>query len=329
MAWFIFQSVVVIVLAFLLGLLVGWLWWRRRKVHFGESEALTDLATQHGTASAAQQADLDHATAELAAKDAEVARLNGLVSDDAATVASRHEAVVAGKDAELADLAARSEADAAERADLSTRLDAKDAEIARLSAVIEGAEVTAATHRDELASRDEHLAEKDAEIARLSAAATTVAVPVVTPAPAEAGGVTADSGPTVEPTEPTTQEIAGLATPVEETAGVEAPAEPVAAEPVAAEPVVEVPEPDELERVEGIGPRIGAALRQAGITTFRALADADTATLQRALEKAGLRFAPSLPTWSRQAALLADGDEDGFVRLTESLVAGRDTSGTK
>ena len=87
--------------------------------------------------------------------------------------------------------------------------------------------------------------------------------------------------------------------------------------------------PDEsghdLERIEGIGPRIAGALRASGVHTFGALADADVATLQAALEAAGLRFAPSLPTWARQARLLADGDEAGFLALTEQLVAGRDT----
>jgi predicted flap endonuclease-1-like 5' DNA nuclease len=81
---------------------------------------------------------------------------------------------------------------------------------------------------------------------------------------------------------------------------------------------------DDLERIEGIGPRISSAMHMAGIHTFRALADSDVATLQAALEKAGLRFAPSLPTWARQARFLADGDEAGFIALTEQLVAGRD-----
>ncbi len=81
---------------------------------------------------------------------------------------------------------------------------------------------------------------------------------------------------------------------------------------------------DDLERIEGIGPRIASALRIAGIGSFRRLADADVPTLQVALEAAGLRLAPSLPTWSRQARFLADGDEVGFIKLTESLVAGRE-----
>ena len=39
MVWFIVQSLVIFVLTFLLGVLVGWMWWRRRKVQFSESDA--------------------------------------------------------------------------------------------------------------------------------------------------------------------------------------------------------------------------------------------------------------------------------------------------
>jgi predicted flap endonuclease-1-like 5' DNA nuclease len=78
---------------------------------------------------------------------------------------------------------------------------------------------------------------------------------------------------------------------------------------------------DELERVEGIGPRIATALRRACIHTYRQLAEADAHTLQAALTAFGLRFSPSLPTWSRQAATLAAGDEGGFLALTRELVS--------
>jgi predicted flap endonuclease-1-like 5' DNA nuclease len=82
---------------------------------------------------------------------------------------------------------------------------------------------------------------------------------------------------------------------------------------------------DELERVEGIGPRIATALRKAGIHTYRQLAAADAPTLQAALAASGLRFTPSLPTWSRQAALLAEGDEAGFLALIRTLVPDRES----
>jgi len=90
------------------------------------------------------------------------------------------------------------------------------------------------------------------------------------------------------------------------------------------EPVA-VPAPtDDLRRVEGIGPKIATALVAAELGTFAAVADASEGDLRAALKDAGLRFAPSLSTWARQARLLADGDEQGFLDLTERLVAGRD-----
>ncbi len=82
---------------------------------------------------------------------------------------------------------------------------------------------------------------------------------------------------------------------------------------------------EELERIEGIGPKMADALRAAGIRTFAELADADDDTKRRAVNAAGMTFAPSLVTWSRQARLLADGDEEAFAELTARLIAGRDT----
>jgi predicted flap endonuclease-1-like 5' DNA nuclease len=81
---------------------------------------------------------------------------------------------------------------------------------------------------------------------------------------------------------------------------------------------------DDLERIEGIGPQMSGALLVAGIRTYEQLASTDQATLRRAIEARGLKFAPSLVTWAQQAQLLADGDEEGFADLTRRLVAGRD-----
>jgi predicted flap endonuclease-1-like 5' DNA nuclease len=81
--------------------------------------------------------------------------------------------------------------------------------------------------------------------------------------------------------------------------------------------------PDDLKRIEGIGPKMANALNAAGITTFEGLAAADESTIRAAIAAAGLRFAPSLVTWARQARLLAAGDEEDFDRLTDDLVAGR------
>lgn len=82
-------------------------------------------------------------------------------------------------------------------------------------------------------------------------------------------------------------------------------------------------DPDDLTRLEGIGPKMAAALEAAGIRTFARLAITDEATLRAAIQQAGMSFAPSLVTWGEQAGFLARGDEAGFELLTDRLTAGR------
>jgi large subunit ribosomal protein L4 len=115
-------------------------------------------------------------------------------------------------------------------------------------------------------------------------------------------------------------------------AKVEAPkVEAVKAAPVETPaPAVEAPKaaapastPDDLKRIEGIGPKINDALIAAGIDTFVKLEKASEESLKAALETAGLRFAPSLGTWAEQSGFLVRGDEAGFKALTDSLTAGR------
>jgi predicted flap endonuclease-1-like 5' DNA nuclease len=103
-----------------------------------------------------------------------------------------------------------------------------------------------------------------------------------------------------------------------------APAEPVA-EPVAELPLVLTPadKPDNLQRIEGIGPKISTVLVTAGIRTYEQLAASDNATLTGVLRQGGLRLAPTLPTWGTQAALLAKGDEIGFAEFTRELGSSR------
>jgi 3',5'-cyclic-AMP phosphodiesterase len=95
-------------------------------------------------------------------------------------------------------------------------------------------------------------------------------------------------------------------------------------EPQAASGAAQTDETDDLERIEGIGPKIGDALGVARIDTFAKLERASDAELRAALEHSGLRFTPSLSTWAEQAGFLARGDEEGFRALTDRLVAGRD-----
>jgi predicted flap endonuclease-1-like 5' DNA nuclease len=111
----------------------------------------------------------------------------------------------------------------------------------------------------------------------------------------------------------------------------------LAAKPAAEEPTraVEVPveapgpqglaAPDDLKRIEGIGPRIAGVLQAAGIMTFAQLADADLSRLQQILQDADprlLRLA-NPATWSEQAALAAAGQWEALGALQKELRAGR------
>lgn len=80
---------------------------------------------------------------------------------------------------------------------------------------------------------------------------------------------------------------------------------------------------DDLTVIEGIGRKMSAALKAAGITTYAAVAEADEATLRAAIEAAGMRFSPSLTTWSEQAAYASRGDWDGLAEFKSTLISGR------
>lgn len=83
-----------------------------------------------------------------------------------------------------------------------------------------------------------------------------------------------------------------------------------AAEAVATSvPVLDAPDTrpgadDDLRRIEGIGPKMANALTDAGIRTYRQLADIDVDTLRNTVRAAGMRAPASLPTWPQQAATL-------------------------
>ena len=80
---------------------------------------------------------------------------------------------------------------------------------------------------------------------------------------------------------------------------------------------------DDLELIEGIGPKIAGLLNDAGISTFDALAKADAAKLHAVLEAAGSKFNMAKPeTWPEQAALAAAADWAAFDKLTTELVGG-------
>ena len=82
--------------------------------------------------------------------------------------------------------------------------------------------------------------------------------------------------------------------------------------------------PDDLIRIEGIGPKINEILAKSGIVTFQQLVDTPVERLRELLKGAGARFASHDPsTWGEQAALAAKGDWDAFKKLTDELDGGK------
>lgn len=80
---------------------------------------------------------------------------------------------------------------------------------------------------------------------------------------------------------------------------------------------------DDIEAIEGIGPKIAELLRGSGIASFAAIAATPMDKLVAILDAAGPRFRLANPgTWVEQAALAAKGDWDGFDKLKTELVAG-------
>jgi NADH-quinone oxidoreductase subunit I len=86
-------------------------------------------------------------------------------------------------------------------------------------------------------------------------------------------------------------------------------------------------EPDDLKRVEGIGPKISGVLQAAGIETFAQLADTDVDRIKEILEEADpklLRLADPT-TWPRQARLAATGKWEALEKWQDRMRGGRDS----
>lgn len=141
--------------------------------------------------------------------------------------------------------------------------------------------------------------------------------PDTAPAEVAAADVAEPAGTDAEPatTEPAATATPAAAAPVaaEESAGpavVPAPRSAVEdAVPAAAETATDAPA-DDFRRIQGVGPKMAAALQAAGVRTYQQLAELDEAALRETIRAAGLRAAPSLTTWSQQAKVLAGARAD-------------------
>ncbi|ODS84644.1 MAG: 50S ribosomal protein L17 [Cytophagaceae bacterium SCN 52-12] len=89
-------------------------------------------------------------------------------------------------------------------------------------------------------------------------------------------------------------------------------------------PEVDAPAADDLEKIEGIGPKIAEVLTTAGIATFAQLAEAAPEQIREILDNAGAQFAIHDPaTWPKQAELAAAGKWDELKAWQDELLGGR------
>lgn len=160
-----------------------------------------------------------------------------------------------------------------------------------------------------------------------AAPAPDEAVPPVEPVAAQAVSEVAAPAvaEAVETAEPAEAQVAADEAESEPPAEEEAEAAPATAEETETEAPQEVAEdvtPDDLTKVEGIGPKISSILQENGIATFAQLAATDVEKLKQIMRDAKLRIAAP-DTWPEQAALAAAGKWDELDELQDTFKGGR------
>lgn len=87
--------------------------------------------------------------------------------------------------------------------------------------------------------------------------------------------------------------------------------------------VVAPVEPDDLQRIEGIGPKISQILQEAGITSFSQLASKTAVELRALLDAKGITAISDPTSWPQQAQLAAEGDWQALDELQAKLLGGK------
>ncbi|MDY0096442.1 MAG: helix-hairpin-helix domain-containing protein [Candidatus Vecturithrix sp.] len=83
-------------------------------------------------------------------------------------------------------------------------------------------------------------------------------------------------------------------------------------------------QPDDLTKIEGIGPKVAQTSNESGIFTFVQLAQTDAKRLRAILQDAGPRFRMIEPeSWPEQAGLATNGDWDALTKLQDELDGGK------
>lgn len=85
---------------------------------------------------------------------------------------------------------------------------------------------------------------------------------------------------------------------------------------------VEEKHEDDLEIIEGIGPKVAKVLKEGGIHSFADLAHTSPEKVNELLKAAKLNMLDSAG-WIDQAALAAKGDMDGMKKMQEEMKGGR------
>ncbi|MEO0571474.1 MAG: 30S ribosomal protein S2 [Bacteroidota bacterium] len=85
--------------------------------------------------------------------------------------------------------------------------------------------------------------------------------------------------------------------------------------------------PEDLTKIEGIGPKAAEALTAAGITTYAALAKADADNMKNILTEASPRLAHLDPgSWAKQAQMAADGKWEDLKEWQDNAKGGIEDS---
>ncbi len=93
---------------------------------------------------------------------------------------------------------------------------------------------------------------------------------------------------------------------------------------VAKKIIVRKAKPDDLTKIEGVGPKISGLLKKGGFSTFEAVSKAKKTELKAILEKAGSRYQMHNPTtWPKQAKLAAQGKWTQLKTLQDNLKGGK------
>ena len=79
---------------------------------------------------------------------------------------------------------------------------------------------------------------------------------------------------------------------------------------------------DNLEIIEGIGPKVAKVLKEAGIVSFADLAHTSVEKVNGLLKAAKLTMMDSAG-WIEQAKLAARGDMDGLKKMQDEMKGGR------